>query len=196
MEQLDEKDLEILRLLSMDARRSYRELASEIDLSPPAVSNRIDRLKDQDVIRKFTLDIDRTKLQSRTLVLVELEPKPDAVSAVYRNINEDESTEHIYRLSDGRILFHANAPDRDYHAWINDIVDFGDLNSYNINSVLEYDWNVNIDPCEFSIQCVVCDNYVNSDGVTAKVNGDIKSFCCPSCKAHYEEKLETLRERQ
>lgn len=196
MRDLDEKDLEILRLLSTDARRPYRELADHVDLSPPAVSDRVDRLQQQGVIRNFTLDIDRTKLQSRVPVMIELQASPEAVDTVFETVDELDSTEHVFRLSDGTILCHANAPDNDVHSWLHDNIHLGQIDSYEINHVAEYDWNVNIGPSDFAIPCAVCDNLVRSDGVTAEIGGDIKSFCCPSCKSHYQQKYESLRENR
>ena len=59
---LDKIDLEIVRLLSEDARRPFSDIAEHVGLSPPAVSDRVDRLQEQGIIRQFTVDIDRQKL--------------------------------------------------------------------------------------------------------------------------------------
>ncbi|CAN0605731.1 unnamed protein product, partial [Ectocarpus sp. 12 AP-2014] len=42
---LDEKDRTLLRLLAQDATRSYADMGEEIHLSPPAVHERVKRLK-------------------------------------------------------------------------------------------------------------------------------------------------------
>lgn len=57
---LDEIDLEIVRLLADDARRPFNDIADRVGLSPPAVSDRVDRLREQGVIQRFTIDIDRS----------------------------------------------------------------------------------------------------------------------------------------
>src|SRR5579864_1357569 len=54
---LDVIDLEILELLSRDARMSQRKLARTLGISPPAVGDRITRLERDGVIRGYTLDI-------------------------------------------------------------------------------------------------------------------------------------------
>ena len=46
MHGLDDTDREILRLLLEDGRRPYREIASEVELSAPAVSDRVERLRE------------------------------------------------------------------------------------------------------------------------------------------------------
>ncbi len=51
MRNLDETDLEILELLTEDARRPYKEIAEQVGLTPPAVSDRTSRLEDQGIIQ-------------------------------------------------------------------------------------------------------------------------------------------------
>ncbi|MFB6083699.1 MAG: Lrp/AsnC family transcriptional regulator, partial [Halorientalis sp.] len=46
MRGLDETDREILDILLSDGRRPYSDIAEAVDLSPPAVSDRIDRLQE------------------------------------------------------------------------------------------------------------------------------------------------------
>ena len=50
--QLDEKDIEILRLLQEDAKLTVREVADKIHLSPTPTHDRIKRLEKNKVIRK------------------------------------------------------------------------------------------------------------------------------------------------
>lgn len=62
MRDLDETDIEILELLLSDARRPWSGIAEIVDLSPPAVSDRVARLQELGIIRRFTLDVDRSQL--------------------------------------------------------------------------------------------------------------------------------------
>jgi DNA-binding Lrp family transcriptional regulator len=50
-------------LLLEDARRPYSEQAEAVELSPSAVSDRVDRLRDFGVIECFTLDLNRSRLR-------------------------------------------------------------------------------------------------------------------------------------
>jgi DNA-binding Lrp family transcriptional regulator len=56
--QLDDVDLEILRLLRVDARRSARAIARDVGMSPGAVNERLTRLENSGVIRGYHADID------------------------------------------------------------------------------------------------------------------------------------------
>ena len=55
---LDDTDLKLLSLLALDARTSQRGLARELEMSAPAVGERIARLERSGVIRHYTVDVD------------------------------------------------------------------------------------------------------------------------------------------
>ena len=57
MRDLDETGLEILQLLMSNARRPYSDIADTVDLSAPAVSDRVARLQEMGIINRFTLDV-------------------------------------------------------------------------------------------------------------------------------------------
>ena len=56
---IDDVDYEILELLMENARHPYREIAKQVDRSPPTVSDRVERLQELGIIERFTLDVDR-----------------------------------------------------------------------------------------------------------------------------------------
>ena len=55
---VDELDLALLRVLADDARQSQRALARAIEMSPPAVADRLARLERSGAIRGYRVDID------------------------------------------------------------------------------------------------------------------------------------------
>ncbi len=69
---MDAIDQEILRALAVDARASYAELGAVVSLSAPAVKRRVDRLRDQGVIRGFTVRLDPAALGWQTEAFIEL----------------------------------------------------------------------------------------------------------------------------
>lgn len=56
--EVDESDLALLRALADDARQSQRALARTIEMSAPAVADRLARLERAGVIRGYQVDID------------------------------------------------------------------------------------------------------------------------------------------
>jgi Lrp/AsnC family leucine-responsive transcriptional regulator len=55
---VDDFDLALLRALARDARQSQRALARAIEMSAPAVADRLSRLERNGVIRGYRVDID------------------------------------------------------------------------------------------------------------------------------------------
>jgi DNA-binding Lrp family transcriptional regulator len=56
--EVDELDLALLRSLATNARQSQRALARQIEMSPPAVADRLARLERSGIIRGYRVDVD------------------------------------------------------------------------------------------------------------------------------------------
>jgi DNA-binding Lrp family transcriptional regulator len=56
--EVDELDLALLRALATDARQSQRALARTVEMSPPAVADRLARLERSGAIRGYRVDVD------------------------------------------------------------------------------------------------------------------------------------------
>jgi DNA-binding Lrp family transcriptional regulator len=56
--EVDDLDIALLRALAVDARQSQRALARQIEMSPPAVADRIARLERLGAIKGYRVDID------------------------------------------------------------------------------------------------------------------------------------------
>jgi Lrp/AsnC family transcriptional regulator, leucine-responsive regulatory protein len=69
---MDAIDRKILALLVEDGRRTYDDIASQVNLSAPSVKRRIDRLTDNGALAGFTAIVDHGALGSNTEALVEL----------------------------------------------------------------------------------------------------------------------------
>ena len=194
MRQLDDTDLDILQLLMEDARRPFSDIADYIGLSAPAVSDRMQRMEDMGVITGFTVQLDRSKLEHDLPVMIEIVPRPGASDGIRDALGEMEATEHLFQLYDGRLIVTANAPTRDVYRWLENHLTVEDIDSYQLHLISIHDWHVGLGPAEFAVECVVCGNTVGPEGETARIDGDIKSFCCPSCKEQYLEEYQLRTE--
>jgi DNA-binding Lrp family transcriptional regulator len=56
--ELDDLDLALLRALATDARQSQRSLARQVEMSAPAVADRLARLERSGAIRGYRVDVD------------------------------------------------------------------------------------------------------------------------------------------
>jgi len=59
---LDEKDLKIIEELTRDAEQSITELANKLQMPRTTVQERVKRLKQLGVIKKYTIQVDYNKL--------------------------------------------------------------------------------------------------------------------------------------
>ena len=83
LREVDETDTAILQLLRENSRVTYQELSTKlrrfgVEISTVGALKRIQRLKEQGVIKHFTIKTDPQKLGLRTpiLILIRLRPKP------------------------------------------------------------------------------------------------------------------------
>ena len=69
---MDDKDLEILRLVQSDARLTAEALGFEIGLSPPAVQKRLKKLRETGVIESEIAVLSASKLGRDMTVIVQV----------------------------------------------------------------------------------------------------------------------------
>ncbi len=195
MAMLDETDIRILRLLSEDARRPYSDVADRVDLSAPAVSDRVSKLEEHGIIRQFTLDLDRSQLRQGTPVFVTLSVVPGSLDRVRDRLVERDGVEHVFTTAGGRVMINAHAPTTDVHSWVLKEIDPDDVREIDVELLTNADWSVQVEgDTAFALTCVECGNEVGVDGTSRRIDGDLKQFCCPSCETLYVERYEELTE--
>ncbi|WP_135806447.1 AsnC family transcriptional regulator [Halorussus marinus] len=194
MRELDETDLEILQLLVANARRPYNEIADAVELSPPTVSDRIDRMRELGVIQQFTVDLDRSLLSEGIAVLVDLRIEPGRVADVRERVEALDSVEHVFVTADGRVVFHARLEDGAVEPLLADSLDTDAIRSYDVDLLAESSWSPEPEGAEFALECDECGNTVTSEGESTRIDGDLYQFCCSSCLARFEQQYEEMRE--
>jgi len=194
MPQLDDTDLEILRLLVANARRPYSEIADKVGVSPPTVSDRIDRLESLGVIRRFTLDIDRSTIDAGIQVLIDVDTEPGATEDVAADLAEQNVVEHVYATADGSVVAHATVPEDSVHDVLAESVAMDDVQSFDVRLLTGEQWTPEVSGTAFALNCVVCDDEVTSQGESARVDGELVTFCSASCREAYAEEEQLAAE--
>ncbi len=69
---MDDKDLDILRLVQRDARLTADAISHEVGLSPPAVQKRLKRLRESGVIERDIAVLAPSKLGREMTIIVEV----------------------------------------------------------------------------------------------------------------------------
>ena len=196
MRELDEIDMEILSILNSNARKPYSEIGEQVGLSGPAVSDRVNRLKDADIINSFTINIDRSKLRGGTAVLINLEVPVDALESARTQVEADEAVEHIFVTAEGDIRFYARIGTHGVHRWMKNLLNGNSIEDYTVTLVEDAVWTPAVDGMEFAIDCVECGKSIDSEGETAQIGGEIYHFCCSSCLTRFEDRYQRLSENE
>lgn len=74
---MDRTDYQILNLLQRDSRTTLKNIGDQVGLTAPAVSERIRRMEERGVIQRFSISIDRSRLDSHItgFIMVALFPE-------------------------------------------------------------------------------------------------------------------------
>lgn len=196
MRELDETDMEILSILNNNARQPYSKIGEQVGLSGPAVSDRINRLREADIINSFTININRSKLRGGTAVLIDLELPINALESARTQVEADEAVEHIFVTAEGNIRFYARIGTNGVRRWMENLLNGNSIEHYTVTLVEDAIWAPAVDGMEFAMDCVECGNSIDSGGETAQIGGELYHFCCSSCLTRFEDRYQRLSENE
>jgi DNA-binding Lrp family transcriptional regulator/YHS domain-containing protein len=194
MRDLDETDLEILSLLAADARRPFSSIGEEVDLSGPAVSDRVKRLEEADIINGFTIDVNRAQLRAGVPVFVQFENDTAAIESLRSRLEDADGIEHLFVTAEGNIWFYGRAEGQNVRRWIEGLLEDAPSTEYSVTLVDDLEWTPSLDGTEFAITCAECGNTVDSEGESVRIDGDVYHFCCPSCRGRFEDQYQRLED--
>ncbi|SNZ02760.1 DNA-binding transcriptional regulator, Lrp family [Natronoarchaeum philippinense] len=194
MVELDDTDLNILELLAEDSRRPYSEIAEKVGVSPPTVSDRVDRLEDLGVIERFTLDVDRSTLRDGVGVLVDVHLRPGFETQVMNELAGIECIEHVFATADAHVVAKATVDEAEIHSVLTEAVDLGRVVEYDVRLLVDSAWQPHIDGPGIDATCEECGSSIEGDGVAVEIDGQQREFCSSTCRSAYEEHLETIKQ--
>ncbi|MEV0581375.1 Lrp/AsnC family transcriptional regulator [Nonomuraea sp. NPDC050310] len=116
MEDLDDIDHRLIRLLREDGRRTFSEMAGVIGLSVAAVKRRVDRMRELGVITGFTARIDYAKLGWGIQAFTEMRYSGSTpVGEIVRTTTGFPEVEEVFTIAgDPDALIHVRARDLDH----------------------------------------------------------------------------------
>jgi DNA-binding Lrp family transcriptional regulator len=89
---LDILDLKIVKCLTEDGRCTYKKIAEEAGVSEATVKNRIDKLMEEGIIKKFTVIMDYHKL-------IGLRIQPAKLPQIVEHVQKNPDVHVLYRTS-------------------------------------------------------------------------------------------------
>jgi len=96
---MDILDLKIVRILTEDARSTYKYIAEQAGVSEATVKNRIDKLQEEGIIKKFTIIMDYHKLGRAIKAFIGLKVQPAKISEIVKVIEKNPDVHVLYRTS-------------------------------------------------------------------------------------------------
>lgn len=97
-EKLDEVDREIIQHLRENARTTFVDIGKALDISDATVYNRVKRLTEMGVIKRFTIEVDDAAVGKRTHGFILVNVKPGAVKEVSKQFCEIERVSEVHEV--------------------------------------------------------------------------------------------------
>lgn len=194
MSSFDETDRRILELLLEDARRSFRDIADEVGLSAPAVSNRVDKLRERGVVRRFTVDIDRSRLATGDGCLLTVGASPADAESLAAELAERDAVEYVHRGVDGTIVATARMDAAELDETLGDLSEAFPGAEWEAEPLANSRWNPELGVTgAFGLVCTVCGKTITDSGETVDLeNGDRHIVCCSACATRITDEYERL----
>ncbi len=98
-EALNGVDLKILEELKRNAKMTYRELSSKLGVAIGTIYNRIRKLEEAGIIRKFTVDIDYEKLGYDLTAIIMIQVEGPYIIEVERELAKFDEVMSVYDIT-------------------------------------------------------------------------------------------------
>jgi DNA-binding Lrp family transcriptional regulator len=96
---LDEIDLRILGSILKDARKSYRKIADDINVSPPTVLSRVQKLEKRRIIKSYSAILDHEKLGYDLTAVIEVTAVKGKITEVQKHISKFPNVCAVYDIT-------------------------------------------------------------------------------------------------
>jgi len=96
---LDDLDVAILRRLNHNARKSFRDIARELEVSISTVSNRVKRLEAEGVVLGYAPILDEKKLGYDVLAVIGIRISKGKLLEVQRKIAREDRVVEVYDVT-------------------------------------------------------------------------------------------------
>ncbi|WP_216667884.1 Lrp/AsnC family transcriptional regulator [Sporosarcina jiandibaonis] len=110
---MDSINQKILDLLIKDGRRSYVEIATELDLSRVAVRDRIKSMQDSGIIEKFTVVVNSERVGKGVSAFFEVDCEPSSLVEVAHSLVEISDVASCYQMT-GPSTLHVHVLVKDF----------------------------------------------------------------------------------
>ena len=96
---VDDLDNKLLDILKDNSRLSFANLGRKINLSPSAVRERVQKLEELGIIKKYTLQLDNKKLGNDLEAFILLKVFPGQLKHILKKINSFKEIKEAHRIT-------------------------------------------------------------------------------------------------
>ncbi|HKM28045.1 MAG TPA: Lrp/AsnC family transcriptional regulator [Anaerovoracaceae bacterium] len=111
---MDNTDIKILNCLQENGRATIKEIGAEVNLTSPAVTERIRRMEDNGVIEGYRVQINYMKLGKTIQAFVEVDVEPKKYDAFRKFCEESPAVKsHFHIIGPYNAMLHVVVADSD-----------------------------------------------------------------------------------
>jgi len=196
---LDNIDVQILELLQDNSRLMYKDIAKKIGISLPTVKNRIKRLSDLGVIKKFTVIIDPEKIFGKVRSLIYIQTEPSSLEELVKLLSNMKEVREIF-ITAGSYSLVLKVEVRSLNELVELIYkrlsEIKGINSYShliITKVIkeEYGASVEVNDTLF-FKCDFCNSPILGKPWIEFIKGGKYYFHSKDCAEAYKERMSKL----
>ena len=99
MNNIDKTDIDILKILSLDGRKSLRNIGEELKKSPVTIKKHIDELEEKGIIKDYSAKINYEKLGYDIIALIELTISKGKMLEVEKEIAQNPNVFGVYDVT-------------------------------------------------------------------------------------------------
>ncbi|MEM1766886.1 MAG: Lrp/AsnC family transcriptional regulator [Candidatus Bathyarchaeia archaeon] len=92
---MDEKDLAIIRFLQEDSSTPFTEIARRLKVSESTIRKRVEKLRKDGVIKKFTIIVEPSKIGLNTVAIVGIDVDPQKLLEVAGKLCKIPETRYV-----------------------------------------------------------------------------------------------------
>ena len=135
---MNDLDFKILEKLNENARKSYREIARELDISLTTVSHRIKKMEDEKIIERYIPLINQEKIGYDLTAVINVKISHGKLLHVQEKISKNKHVSGVYDITgDWDSLIIAHFKDRrDLNRFIKSVLSIDNVEKTNTQIVL------------------------------------------------------------
>ncbi|WP_148686782.1 Lrp/AsnC family transcriptional regulator [Candidatus Nitrosocosmicus hydrocola] len=185
---LDRTDLALIKSLSADGRKSFRQVSRETKISSPTIEARFDRLRKLGIIKNIGPIFDFEKLDNIIQAMIHIKTNPAYLDKIILELKTIPEIINLYSTTGEynltfRIIASNNIHLYDIVQKISTIKGIDSINYKIIVKTLKESQDIPIGKqISLKINCDYCNNLIHSSSLKI-LNTDSfeKYFCCNSC---------------